>query len=558
MRTRVKLLLVFAVIGIFVFTPLLMWIHRSIVRHENVPGNQAQELGKMTVTLASLDVSGNRASYLVAVDATGAANVQPAAGGAAQTGSAIGVIQFSDVSIFVLNNAESSVALLYEAALGREPDAAGLTNWINIYNNLPSSVQSAGVYSALAETSGGYNGSLSIADGFIQSTEFQSKYGALDTAGYVTQLYANVLHRTPDSGGMTTWMTALTLVGQSYVDANSVSHAGQGESRAYVLVGFAESNENIADCAASSTTSGTAGWLINTNEGGYVDPTVYLSTTTVVNQAVTNANLNTGLIDPSSITTVMGNPSFSLKPDARGGFDAGVSDPGATVELSSGINVADVNASGVTVKTASGGGSLIDVGIGSSTTISNTTVDMTGSGNVLQMEHNTPYAPGDPQSVTVNDYVPGSDGLAFAQVDLLTTQIAHIPVTIITSGNGTTLNFTQSAYALNVGSVGNGSATSVAAAANAVYVVGDVNGNTSQVGFDNSYAGENLLIFGQTSSGDTVIYEWAKWGKAPNGLYLPIFTADSTGQHTIEAAELLPLVTLVGVHASSLTAADFH
>jgi hypothetical protein len=48
---------------------------------------------------------------------------------------------------------------------------------------------------ALSNISGGYNGSLSIAAGFTNSTEFISKYGSLTNAQFVTDLYSNILDR---------------------------------------------------------------------------------------------------------------------------------------------------------------------------------------------------------------------------------------------------------------------------------------------------------------------------------------------------------------------------
>src|SRR5262249_21083102 len=77
-----------------------------------------------------------------------------------------------------------------------------------------------------------------IAPNFVGSAEFQAKYGTLTDAAYVTQLYANVLSRAPDAGGLSFWETYLT----------------EGHTRGDVLIGFAGSAENVAKVAA-------AGWL---------------------------------------------------------------------------------------------------------------------------------------------------------------------------------------------------------------------------------------------------------------------------------------------------------
>ena len=46
-------------------------------------------------------------------------------------------------------------------------------------------------------------------DGFTGSSEFQSKYGALDNPCFVTLLYRNVLDREPDAAGLQSWSSAL-------------------------------------------------------------------------------------------------------------------------------------------------------------------------------------------------------------------------------------------------------------------------------------------------------------------------------------------------------------
>ena len=106
------------------------------------------------------------------------------------------------------------VIRLYHAALDRMPDYAGLRNWSDAL----------------------HAGSLTLigaADQFAASPEFSSKYGALDNAAYVEQLYRNVLHREADSAGLSDW----------------VSQLDSGASRGAVLVGFSESGEFKADTA---------------------------------------------------------------------------------------------------------------------------------------------------------------------------------------------------------------------------------------------------------------------------------------------------------------------
>jgi len=104
---------------------------------------------------------------------------------------------------------------LYEATLNRAPDQEGLTNWVNQLNS-GASLQS-------------------VAAGFVGSMEFQNTYGALDNTQFVTLLYQNVLHRAPDSAGLANWDNLLAT--------------GQ-DSRAQVVLGFSESQEDINDLSA--------------------------------------------------------------------------------------------------------------------------------------------------------------------------------------------------------------------------------------------------------------------------------------------------------------------
>jgi hypothetical protein len=97
---------------------------------------------------------------------------------------------------------------LYRAALHRAPDPAGLAGWTS---QLDSGVSEA-----------------QVAQGFVNSAEFQSIFTSPDNTGFVTQLYQNVLGRAPDPAGLQSWLA----------DLNG------GASRANVLIGFSDSLEN--------------------------------------------------------------------------------------------------------------------------------------------------------------------------------------------------------------------------------------------------------------------------------------------------------------------------
>ncbi len=111
---------------------------------------------------------------------------------------------------------DAEATRLYQAAFNRSPDAAGLALW--------SGQLSQGV--AVDQ----------VAQGFVGSAEFAATYGTLDANAFVTQLFANVLHRAPDASGLQGWLSALA----------------SGSSRAHVMAGFADSNENrIATAGAT-------------------------------------------------------------------------------------------------------------------------------------------------------------------------------------------------------------------------------------------------------------------------------------------------------------------
>ena len=102
---------------------------------------------------------------------------------------------------------------LYQATLDRNPDPAGFTGWTGLL--------------------AGGTSFLTAVTGFVNSTEFQSTYGALDNTQFVTLLYNNVLNRAPDAGGLAAWTTAMT----------------NGMSRAEVVQGFSQSAEFINNTA---------------------------------------------------------------------------------------------------------------------------------------------------------------------------------------------------------------------------------------------------------------------------------------------------------------------
>lgn len=108
----------------------------------------------------------------------------------------------------------AQVARLFNAALGREPDQAGLNFWASAIK-------------------GGVS-LTTLADGFLSSPEFAQRYGSnLSNDAFVTAVYKNTLGRNPDADGLGFWVAALNA----------------GSSRGQVLRDFSESAENVQKTA---------------------------------------------------------------------------------------------------------------------------------------------------------------------------------------------------------------------------------------------------------------------------------------------------------------------
>ena len=105
-------------------------------------------------------------------------------------------------------NWSDDVYRLYRATLDRDPDVQGFRDWTGRLGN--------------AERELG-----DVARGFVESTEFQQRYGSLDDDDFVRQLYRNVLEREADEPGLADWTGRLE----------------GGTTRSEVLLGFSQSAE---------------------------------------------------------------------------------------------------------------------------------------------------------------------------------------------------------------------------------------------------------------------------------------------------------------------------
>ncbi|HUR89731.1 MAG TPA: DUF4214 domain-containing protein [Ramlibacter sp.] len=120
-------------------------------------------------------------------------------------------LHFTDENIALDVDGNAGMAYrLYQAAFDRGPDLGGLGYHIaDLDRGVPLEV---------------------VAHHFLDSPEFQARYGSLDDAAFVTRLYANILHRSPDPQGF-----------QFHMDELS-----SGVPRYVVLTHFSEAPENYA------------------------------------------------------------------------------------------------------------------------------------------------------------------------------------------------------------------------------------------------------------------------------------------------------------------------
>ncbi|MBC7800344.1 MAG: DUF4214 domain-containing protein [Gemmatimonadaceae bacterium] len=120
-----------------------------------------------------------------------------------------GRIIFADgAGVFDRTGAAQDVTRLYQAAFGRTPDVQGLED-----NTVLVTTRTLGL--------GG------LAAAFVGSPESIGLYGRTDSAGFVRQLYRNVLQREPDAAGQAQWV-----------------RAAEATSRGEVLLLFSDSQEN--------------------------------------------------------------------------------------------------------------------------------------------------------------------------------------------------------------------------------------------------------------------------------------------------------------------------
>lgn len=150
----------------------------------------------------------SRSAYAIQASAT-AVSVSSAASGTDML-TDIERLQFADgILAFDISGVAGKTLRLYQAALGREPDAAGLGHNIAWMDQGMTHKE--------------------MAAAFIGSEEFQQRFSAATNEAFVQLLYVNILGREGEAAGV----------------AHHVNLLESGYDRADLLVGFSEGQENL-------------------------------------------------------------------------------------------------------------------------------------------------------------------------------------------------------------------------------------------------------------------------------------------------------------------------
>jgi hypothetical protein len=163
--------------------------------------------------------AGARANYTIAKETWGYGVTDKVGNGGHDAVINVERLQFDDTGVALdINGAAGQAFRLYQAALDRPAESAGLGFWIYQLDR-------------------GLSLDDMVQDIINTQPEFIQKYGSNPTdAQFVNLLYANVLHRSPDAAGYDFWVKALTN--------HDTTHVG-------IVKFFSESPENQAQVIGS-------------------------------------------------------------------------------------------------------------------------------------------------------------------------------------------------------------------------------------------------------------------------------------------------------------------
>jgi hypothetical protein len=184
--------------------------------HTFLPGNGKPGHNSITGTTGTdtVFINDHAAEYSIKATTSGYTLTDKTGDDGVQLLTGIERILFSDFAVALDTGAGQvggEVYRMYQAAFNRAPDSAGLGFWIDKLEHGGWSLQS-------------------VAAAFKSSDEFIRLYGSdLQDSAYITQFYANVLHRAPEAGAVDFW----------------VGKIHEGFAREQVMIQFSESTENI-------------------------------------------------------------------------------------------------------------------------------------------------------------------------------------------------------------------------------------------------------------------------------------------------------------------------
>ncbi|WP_172373867.1 DUF4214 domain-containing protein [Mesorhizobium sp. NZP2234] len=133
---------------------------------------------------------------------------------------------------------QGTIYRIYHAILGHDPDQSGFQT------------QLSALESGTSEAT--------LINSFLNSAEFQQRYGSLDNTQFVTLLYQNALGRTPDSGGLTNWVNALNGGTSRAAVAQGIIESAEGHSHnANAELDWASANSSVSGCAPETVNDST-------------------------------------------------------------------------------------------------------------------------------------------------------------------------------------------------------------------------------------------------------------------------------------------------------------
>jgi hypothetical protein len=129
-------------------------------------------------------------------------------------------IVFSDATVALdIDGTAGQVYRIYQAAFNRTPDKPGLGYWINAMDHGATFT--------------------SVARGFLDSDEYHKAYdGVTSNRALVTKYYENILHRTPDAGGLDFWAGVLDSKAAGTADVlASISDSAENKAGLIGVIG---------------------------------------------------------------------------------------------------------------------------------------------------------------------------------------------------------------------------------------------------------------------------------------------------------------------------------